>query len=674
MLDYRAKFDAELRDIHTSFLDIQRGDRHRSYPLHSEALHGKPVSLLLQFGDNLAGIEARGFHTEWVDGHFARGDIELADLAAVASHPEVIQLEYGSRLKPLLDTSAREIRARGTNGVPGVWTVTPTGVFSGNEGADVLIGVIDTGIDINHPVFLKPGSTKTTRILRIWDMGIAPHDGILSPDVSLLQGNFTYGIEYTDTLINDFLQAKPGKKPKPKPVNHQDCFGHGTHVASTAAGNGSAPRAKQKYEFVGVAPAADLLVVKMFYLSKDPEQNGVALSFERLLEDAVCYLLRVAKNVLGGRPVVINASLGKEIGPHDGLTGSDRRIEGVFRNAAKAALVAAAGNEANTRQHAVITMPPSGTIDVPFTLYDERIVPNDTAHCGKPRDNASPQLEIQFWYQLGPQQALTCAITPPGAKTPTPGPALGNDIDGKYRVNHPFRVTHHADATQRPPATAQLTRNLLQIKVTPKRNKFGTGRFTLQLNAPANTTIHMWGQQDILQGFRVGYDKPKSKTDPPEMLQLPAGMPSLTGECTLSYPGTSAGAITVAAYNDVDPVHAIAKFSSQGPLADYSGSGPYVPKPDLAAPGVEIAAAISGAPTLRDYVTMLAGEQYAQMNGTSMATPHVSGVAALMFEKNNNLTRADLVKKLTDHARPPQHDPKVFGAGRVDAKASRDAV
>ena len=548
---------------------------------------------------------------------------------------------------------------------------TTTGVFGGNPGAEALIGVIDTGIDITHPVFLKPGSTKpTTRILRIWDMGIAPHNGIQGPDVSLLQGNFTYGVEYTEQMINDFLQVKSAK-----PVKHKDCFGHGTHVASIAAGNGSAPFGTNKYEFVGVAPAASLIVVKMFYLFKDPEQNGVTLPFERLLEDALVYVQRVAKNVLGDRPVVINASLGMEIGPHDGLGPSDLRIETLFRNAAKVALVAAAGNEANTRQHAVITVPAGGKIDVPFTLYDARAIKKDKAHCTpKAIDNAEPQLEIQFWYrQLGPQQALTCAITLPGAKTPRPGPTLGHDIDGKYLVNQPFQVTHHAVDTHRPPATTTLTRNVLRIKVTPKSNNFGTGRFTLQLNAPAGTVIHAWGQQQILHGFRIGHDKPGSTTDPPEALPLPAGIPPLTGACTLSYPGTSAGAITVAAYQDEDPGHAIADFSSQGPLADYSGSGPYVAKPDLAAPGFQVTAAISGAPTLRNYVTMLTGDQYALLDGTSMATPHVCGVAALMFEKNNNLSRVDLIKALKDHARPPKQ-PDVFGAGRVDAKASRDAV
>jgi hypothetical protein len=49
MVDYRARFEAELRDIHGGSLDIQRGNRDRVYPRHSTALHGRPVSRLLLF-------------------------------------------------------------------------------------------------------------------------------------------------------------------------------------------------------------------------------------------------------------------------------------------------------------------------------------------------------------------------------------------------------------------------------------------------------------------------------------------------------------------------------------------------------------------------------------------------------------------------------------------------
>lgn len=50
MVEYRARFDAERRDIHTSFLDIQRANRDCVYPLHSAAPHARPVSPLLLLG------------------------------------------------------------------------------------------------------------------------------------------------------------------------------------------------------------------------------------------------------------------------------------------------------------------------------------------------------------------------------------------------------------------------------------------------------------------------------------------------------------------------------------------------------------------------------------------------------------------------------------------------
>jgi subtilisin family serine protease len=668
MVDYRAKFDSQLRDIHTSFLDIQRANRDRVYPLHSAALHGGPVSLLLQFGDDLAGIEARGFRTRWAEGNFARGDVAPADLEAVARHPQVIQLEYGGRLKPSLDTSAKEIKARGPDLTKAVWNVdTSTGAFKGNRGAGVLIGVIDTGIDITHPVFIKPSGTDT-RIKRIWDMGIDPHDGIKGPDVSWLPSGLAYGVVYTDQMINAVLRKTPGRKT----VKHQDCYGHGTYAASVAAGNGSAARSGKKFEFVGVAPEADLIIVKIFFLLKEPKRNGVALELGELLEDAISYITRVAKDEFNERTVVMNASLGMEFGPHDGLTASDLRIEAQFRGATKKVLVAAAGNEAEGRQHAVITMPASKTIDVPFTLYDERDVTSDKAHCVD-RQNAAPELEIQFWYrQLGPQQKLDSLLTLPGAKSPTPGPALGGHVDGTYRGKHPFRITHDGDATKRPPATP-VTRNVLRIKVTPLANKFGTGPCTLQLTGPAQTVIHVWGRQDQPpNGFRIGHDDPASEDG--GMLPLPAGMVEASTS-TISYPGTSAGAVAVAAYDDTDSGHAIASFSSQGPLVDYSGSGPYVAKPDLAAPGVEIEAATASDSLVRAFAKKAKKDYapYASNNGTSAAAPHVSGVAALMFEKNASLARDELVKQLRNHARPPQQ-ADTFGAGRVDAKASRDAV
>jgi len=192
------------------------------------------------------------------------------------------------------------------------------------------------------------------------------------------------------------------------------------------------------------------------------------------------------------------------------------------------------------------------------------------------------------------------------------------------------------------------------------------------LTGPAGTVIHAWARQDYPpQGFRIGHDK--IVDEQVEMDDLPAEMvPASTS--TINYPGTSAGAVTVAAYTDTDPQHAIWSSSAQGPLVNYSSvSSPYVAKPDLAAPGVGIEAATASGSLLRTAANFDT-DPYASFNGTSAATPHVCGVAALMFEKNIHLARADLVKKLKASARAPKNQADTFGAGRVDAKAARDAV
>lgn len=670
MVDYRAKFDSELRDIHTSYLDLRRGNRERAYPHHSKALEERPLSLLLQFADDLAGIEARGFRTEWVEGRFARGDVELADLEAVASHPDVIQLAYGGRYQPKLDTSVPEITARGPNTTAAVWTVnTTTGVFAGSRGDGVLIGVVDTGIDIHHPVFLKPGSNNVTRIMRIWDQGIPPHDGIPSPDVSLLQGSVTYGVEYTEQMINDVLQKKPGAKK----IKHRDCYGHGTHVASIAAGDGRAKVGKKQWEFVGAAPEAALIVVKLFFLQQEPPVDE-----QRRLEDAFTYVERVAKTKLNDQlnnaPVVINASLGENLGPHDGLVAFDHFLETRFKGATRKALVAAAGNDAGSRQHGVIAIPTAGKIDVPFTLYDERRgVVKDKSHCDA-RPNGEKEIVIEFWYRPPAAPGTVTAVLHPPKGPAINAPAVsGSPVSAKYPGGFTVMVSHDADEVQRPPGT-KVTRNVLRIKFLVKSNSYGTGPCTLTMNGPAGTTVHAWCNQFFPNhGIRIGHDRPGTDKEPDVMKRLkplPAGV-TVPDSVTVNSPASSAGAIAVAAYDDDSGQ--LAGFSSQGDLVDYSTLGPYVAKPDIAAPGVTISAANAAGSFLSAFLTVLAGKNYVDMDGTSMATPHVSGVAALMFQKKPNLSLADLVKQLKGKARPTPPKQE-FGDGKVAAKASFDAV
>lgn len=126
-------------------------------------------------------------------------------------------------------------------------------------------------------------------------------------------------------------------------------------------------------------------------------------------------------------------------------------------------------------------------------------------------------------------------------------------------------------------------------------------------------------------------------------------------------PANCAGVITVAATN------------RSGGRASYSNYGTQV---DVAAPGGQTSsgAAYGVLSTLNSGSTTPGSDAYAFYQGTSMATPHVSGVAALMFSVNSSLTPDQVESTLRSTARPFPATCSGCGAGIVDANAAVLAV
>src|SRR6476661_5996433 len=132
---------------------------------------------------------------------------------------------------------------------------------------------------------------------------------------------------------------------------------------------------------------------------------------------------------------------------------------------------------------------------------------------------------------------------------------------------------------------------------------------------------------------------------------------------TITSPGSAVQAITVGATADWSST--VPQYGAQGPfLAWFSSRGPTLDnrvKPDIVAPGVNIGAALANSTS--DYVTE---------SGTSMATPYVSGVAALLRQKQPAWTQANVRADIEGTALDvgPSGKDNEWGAGLLDGYAA----
>ncbi|TQE19752.1 peptidase S8 [Streptomyces ipomoeae] len=125
---------------------------------------------------------------------------------------------------------------------------------------------------------------------------------------------------------------------------------------------------------------------------------------------------------------------------------------------------------------------------------------------------------------------------------------------------------------------------------------------------------------------------------------------------TMSSPGSADAALTVGAVDDKDK---LADFSSVGPRI---GDGAV--KPDVTAPGVDItAAAVPGSVIAREVGQNPPG--YMSISGTSMATPHVAGAAAIVKQVHPDWTYTELKSALTGSAKDGRYSVFQQGAGRI---------
>ncbi|MGW3248733.1 S8 family peptidase [Streptomyces sp. NPDC001070] len=140
---------------------------------------------------------------------------------------------------------------------------------------------------------------------------------------------------------------------------------------------------------------------------------------------------------------------------------------------------------------------------------------------------------------------------------------------------------------------------------------------------------------------------------------IAAGNNGEQGAGTIGSPGSADAALTVGA---VDKQDKLAPFSSTGPRVGDSGI-----KPDLTAPGVAIGAAAAHDSIMGDVGAPVA-DGYVALSGTSMATPHVAGAAAILAQQHPDWTGAEIKEALVSSTTPGGYTAFEQGSGRVDLR------
>ncbi len=451
-------------------------------------------------------------------------------------------------------------------------------------------------------------SNGNTRILSIWDQTVASAD---PPRF------FSYGKEWTADQIDAGIAMET------------DPIGHGSHVAGIAAGDGSATgNGQAPFQLVGVAPEATIVFVKTDFLTTS-------------IADGVSYIFQKADSL--GWPAVVNLSLGTHYGPHDG---TDDFCLGLAELVGPGrAIIAAAGNDNGDRVHAERRLEALGSTAISFSVpvYS----PND----GPETD----EIDIDCWY-TGATAVSIRVLTPHGhsvGPAPKGGSSAADTPDGRVEIENNMTGDPNGDENAHlriydrivgaPPASGTWTIEMVSSSPTP---------------VEFDAWTYWWTMPDGV-AFLIGAEESEIVAAPASGDSVIAVGAYVTKTSWINVDGERVG------YSGQIQSGAIAHFSSVGPRRDG------VIKPDLCAPGRGVASAYSS-DSFEDPDFITQDGQHVVMQGTSMAAPHVAGLAALVFESHGPLSVKALRERLTLTARNDNYTgaalpDSIWGYGKMDA-------
>ncbi|MFB7138718.1 S8 family serine peptidase [Gottfriedia sp. NPDC056225] len=489
---------------------------------------------------------------------------------------------------------------KATESAQGTTTKTETEVFPGVSklhaegftGKGVKVGVIDTGIDYNHPDLTDAYK------------GYRAQPGV---DPKTISPSSVKGWDFVDndadpmeTTYDDWKKSGLGEKD---PLTGEAYYTeHGTHVSGIIAGRG---KNNTDYAVTGVAPDADLYVYRVLGKFGSGTTENVLGGIDKAISDGMD---------------VINLSLGASVNDPENVESlalNNAVLSGVTA-------VVAAGNAGN----GMYTVGAPGAAALPITVGA-----NDTKTV------------------IATSKGTLHGTSDVSADLKLLGKGLNDNVDSLKGKNLPIVLVpnYGADTDYKnidvngKIVLVKRGLNALIDKITIAQ-KHGAAAVLMADNIAGEGFIpaYLGAGYGMIPTFSMSYEQGNDL-----IAKLGTGTPTFSFD--------EMGQIT-------NPGSTLASFSSRGPARIT-----YDIKPEVTAPGVAV---FSTVPSYMHGADQIGNYQYAydNLSGTSMATPNVAGVAALLLQANPNLTPAQVKQTLMNTADPLNGDYSVFetGAGQVD--------
>ena len=417
--------------------------------------------------------------------------------------------------------------------------ITPAGELPvlNNQGAGVIVGFVDTGINYTDSLFRNVDGS--TRIIGIWDQtNNSDNSNNIENETAKPFSAFSalYGTQYTAEEINLALNSDNPASIVPT----RDENGHGTFLASIAAGNRD-----ERAGFSGAAPQASIAMVKLkpakqylrdFYLIQD----GAEAYQENDIMMGVSYLYFLARKY--SMPLVVCIPLGTNMGSHMGMSRLGQYLNQVSLSNGSA-VITAAGNETGAR-HLFRAVMDADTDEV---IAELRVGEREAG------------FSMELW-------AENMGVYTVGFISPTGEVAreISVPLRGENTVSFLLEQTQITVYTQ----IADVSSGSQFIFMRFENPMSGIWRILIRNSLDIRETFHIWLP---VRGF-ISDETYFLRPDP---------------DTTITDPGNARYPITVTAYDHTK--NSIYIHASRG----YSLSGQI--KPDLAAPGVNIlGASVSG--------------------------------------------------------------------------------